>query len=852
MAEFSLMNYINSSVANRTSISGLASGVDSDSLIEKIINAESAPLKKLTEKKESMTNRQKALNELSEELTEFRTFTNNWRLESSFLQYQTTSSNESIATIQATAPAKGKNFSFAVDQVARNETYFSAAYISGTSATQLRNLGGSANGVSNEGALTLTVDGTTYDPISYTQSNTLAEVITQIKAISPDITIDTVNSAEGLKLFISGADASIDISIADTGDFLQVLGMTRSYESGYFANGLATNSLADFNGAGTGISANGRLTIQYNGSDSVFDYETTQTLDELLAEISADPTLAGKVDAYYGTNATGDALALYIQARNPEDTLALSDVPGAGSKGLLEMLYMTESYFSSEGVAGDSSTTTLQSLGVNDGQLTLSVDGVGYSVAYTASGGAEVLEDVISAINATLGLSDSFHAWAEERDGKVFLHLDANNPETSISIADDSNLFDVFNIDPTGASGYNAGALQNGQYYQTAQEAQITVDVNGVSTTVTSTSNVFENLFDGISVTVKRASSEQVYASVEQDIDAMVDHMKAFIEEYNEIMLNLYLRLNPPETDTTATDDEELTEEQIALKGVLKNDPVVRDIFKRLRSLVYSDLDGSNKEVYYSSPVSGSKTDSLSSFGITGGTLTVTVAGASTPYTIAYTGADTVQSIVEKFRFINPALSAKIEEGTGVFSVFVNGTQDFNVIDTPTGGSLAFRDFFLNQHSDPVLTYDFLTEIGVGSSDGFTGGYLEIVKGQIMLDETKFLNALETDAEAVWKTFGASQEFGDTTVKGFATQLSDKLYDLTKFGNGYIALTAGISGSINSQLRIVNQQIISLSERLSRRYEALVAKFSFMEETIQNWQRQSAYITQALDKTSSG
>ncbi len=852
MADFDLTNYISSSVANRTSVSGLASGIDTESVIQSIIDAESAPLQKLTERKESMTNRQKALNELSEELTEFRTFTNNWRLESNFLQYQTTSSNESIATIQATAPAKTKNFSFAVDQVARNETYFSADYVSGTSATQLQNLGGYANGVSHEGALTLTIDGTSYDPITYTQSNTLSEVIAQIKAISPDITVDTVNSAEGLKLFISGADASIDISLADTGDFLQVLGMTPSYESGYFANGLATNTLADFNGAGTGLTANGQLTIRYNGSDVLIDYETTQTLDELLLEINADPTLTGKVDAYYGTNATGDALALYIQARNPEDTLSFSDTPGIGSKGLLEMLYMTESYFSTEGVSGESSTTTLQSLGVNDGQLTLTVDGIDYVVAYTASGGTEVLDDVIDAINATPGLSDSFYAWVEEQDGEMYLHLDANNPDTEISITDDSNLFDVFHIDASGASGYNAGAIENGIYYQTAQEAQITVDVNGVSTTVTSASNEFENLFDGISVTVKRASSEQVYASVEQDMDAMVDHMKTFIDAYNEIMQNLYLRLNPPETDTTETDDEELTEEQIALKGVLKNDPVVRDIFNRLRSLVYSDLDGSNKEVYYSTGVTGSKTDLLSSFGITGGTLSITLAGSSTPYTVDYAGTDTVQSIVEKLRFVNPALSAKIEEGSGVFSVFLNGNQDFNVIDTPTGESLSFRDFFLNQHSDPVLTYDFLTEIGVGSSDGFTGGYLEIVKGQIMLDEPKFRDALETDAEAVWKTFGASQDFGDTTVKGFATQLSDKLYDITKFGNGYIARTAGTSGSINNQLRVVNQQIISLSERLSRRYEALVAKFSFMEKTVQTWQSQGAYITQALEKQSSG
>lgn len=111
MANFDLTNYINSSVINRTSVGGLASGIDTNSLIDKILDAESVPLKKLTAKKEAMTNRQKALNELSEELTEFRTFTNNWRLESSFLKYQTESTNESIATIQAAPPAKAKNFS---------------------------------------------------------------------------------------------------------------------------------------------------------------------------------------------------------------------------------------------------------------------------------------------------------------------------------------------------------------------------------------------------------------------------------------------------------------------------------------------------------------------------------------------------------------------------------------------------------------------------------------------------------------------------------------------------------------------------------------------------------------------
>ena len=55
MANFDLTNYINSSVINRTSVGGLASGIDTNSLIDKILDAESVPLKKLTAKKEAMT-----------------------------------------------------------------------------------------------------------------------------------------------------------------------------------------------------------------------------------------------------------------------------------------------------------------------------------------------------------------------------------------------------------------------------------------------------------------------------------------------------------------------------------------------------------------------------------------------------------------------------------------------------------------------------------------------------------------------------------------------------------------------------------------------------------------------------
>jgi flagellar hook-associated protein 2 len=335
--------------------------------------------------------------------------------------------------------------------------------------------------------------------------------------------------------------------------------------------------------------------------------------------------------------------------------------------------------------------------------------------------------------------------------------------------------------------------------------------------------------------------------SVTKDVDAMVEHMKEFVEEYNGIMQNLYLRLDPPETDTTETDDEELTEEEIALRGVLENDPVVERIFNELRAMVYKDLDGSNKEIYYSSSITGYATDSLSTFGITGGTLSVTVDGSSTPTTITYSGTDTVETVMDKLNLVSPYVQAYVVEESGTFSFYLKGSKDFNIVDVSEEDSIAFRDYFMTEHEESVLTYDYLTKIGVGSSDGYTGGYLQIVKGQIMLDEDTLRAALEDDAEAVWKTFGANESFGDTTIEGFATQLSNKLYDITKYGSGVIAQTAGVSGTINNQLRVINSQIVTWSERLTKRYEALVEKFATMEETISAWQSQSTYITQALE-----
>ena len=105
-------------------------------------------------------------------------------------------------------------------------------------------------------------------------------------------------------------------------------------------------------------------------------------------------------------------------------------------------------------------------------------------------------------------------------------------------------------------------------------------------------------IYDFSGVTEKTTAT----VNVSQDTDKIIDSVKSFVKEYNEIMENLYTAYSekPNSSYTPLTDAQkaEMTEEQIekwekkAKAGLLYHDSTVRRIIDQMRSAVSGTVDG--------------------------------------------------------------------------------------------------------------------------------------------------------------------------------------------------------------------------------------------------------------------
>jgi len=165
------------------------------------------------------------------------------------------------------------------------------------------------------------------------------------------------------------------------------------------------------------------------------------------------------------------------------------------------------------------------------------------------------------------------------------------------------------------------------------------------------------------------------------------------------------------------------------------------------------------------------------------------------------------------------------------------------------------KSTLLTNHGNTKLKYDYLTEVGIGASDGFNDyqdSYRNIMRGRLVIDDTKLQTALEDDVEAVWEMFGASGTIAGTELTGFATELSDKIYDYNKFNTGKLERVIGYNGTISQEVRRINQEIIDWSTKLNRKFEALWRKYSNLEAQMSRIQQQGASLQNAISNLNGG
>ncbi|WP_129408763.1 flagellar filament capping protein FliD [Marinitoga lauensis] len=248
-------------------------------------------------------------------------------------------------------------------------------------------------------------------------------------------------------------------------------------------------------------------------------------------------------------------------------------VPGGATAGYIESTVHAGAINTSKLLSDISSDVASGIIRINGTEITVS--------------STDSLGDLIARINAS---NANVVAWYDENEDKLMIRNKEGGPQ-SITIEDGdstgsnkTNLLD--DLSWVDNSGNYMGTITAG----TAANVEIDLDGDGTADlTKTTWGNTVE--YNNVTLNLKSISSSWVDVQVTQDADATYDKIKEFVDKYNEIIGYIYDKLN--EEPVKAEKGQTLSEED-KMKGVLKGDENLQDIFYKLRDIAYGVISWSS------------------------------------------------------------------------------------------------------------------------------------------------------------------------------------------------------------------------------------------------------------------
>lgn len=258
-------------------VGGLATGIDYNDLITKLIEVRRRPIEILESKKSSYNEKMNSYSELSSKLSSLRSAMNKLRLGSTFYVRTASTSDDTAAEATATGAASVGNYSIKVTTLASEEKEVH----NGTGLTESTDIVNSSGG---DKVFQYTYDGTQRS-ITVPDGTTLEGLKNLINddADNPGVSATLINDGSNERLIISGNDTGSSRTITiDAGTTLNGSGGTSDFTAAAFAeNKTAAN--ADFMVDGLQIS---RETNSV--SDVITGVTITLKKDNSTANISVD------------------------------------------------------------------------------------------------------------------------------------------------------------------------------------------------------------------------------------------------------------------------------------------------------------------------------------------------------------------------------------------------------------------------------------------------------------------------------------------------------------------------------------------------------------------------------------
>lgn len=444
--------------------------------------------------------------------------------------------------------------------------------------------------VYTNGSFKITVGNGTEQTINIDKAKDINELTSKIQAAINENTqlkgkLRVTNDGSKLS-FIAISTETIKLTSADKNNILDKLGF-----SDKTSISAVTSRAIDLSGNEKGKT----FIVNINGEDKIIEIDKDYSdLSALASYIKGQ--LGGAVNVLKASD--GNRLIFTTTGTN---MLTIKKGPDDG----LEMLGFSAQDNRSNKVSLSSKLDSIKTSFASD----LNIEDPEANVVFTINGqtidvgksyAKATLGDVVNAINnSSAGVKVTYDSLRD----RFVMESKTQGATSSISYTD---------TDPENGL-LKAMGLVDGTYI-TGTDAEFSLD--GV-TGMKRSSNEFT--IDGVTYTLKGISSEPVTVEIGQDIDAVVEKIKSFVENYNEV-LDLINGLLSEKRDRdylplTDSQKEQLEEDEIkkweekAKAGLLSNDSILQSIVSSMRTALYDKVEGTSLSLYQIGISTGSYKD---------------------------------------------------------------------------------------------------------------------------------------------------------------------------------------------------------------------------------------------------
>ena len=549
-------------------IGGLASGLDTQELIESLMEIDSQPLTKLESEKEDNTELSSVYTTMKTMLDDLETIVSDLRTSSTFNAFSASSSDEDALTVSASSTAEAGNVSIKILSLAQAETRSSDSFSDNDSAL----------GLSGE----ISVNG---KAVTIDANDSLVDIREAINTLDIGATASILKvGTSDYRLIISADEQGTEgFTLSNVGgsDILETLGFTdgtsevREVDNGSVVSESFTTATATI-GSLVGISESVSGTVTIRGEELTIDLssDSLASIRDKINNLGISGVTA-EIEAVDDDDSTVYRLAItgtteYTDDNNVLETLGILT---GGTAGISSVFESSTLYESESGDLADGSTLLSQLGSSTYAEETISISGYqcdGTTVSSTLT------------IDENTTVDDLLNAIEEAYDGDVTASIvDGVITIRSVTTGETALSVDI------SANNENGGSLDLGTIFETvAGRSRVVVEgtdavllVNNIK--VSRNTNEISDVVTGVTLNLLEADpSTSLTITIDQDNTAIKESITEFVDSYNEFV----------EYYNEQCEYDEETEEGGALLG----DLTARTIMNQLESILQSSLNDSS------------------------------------------------------------------------------------------------------------------------------------------------------------------------------------------------------------------------------------------------------------------